>query len=84
MSDSAVAGFISSCSGAMYCSVPLIPVTERVSAKMDDAEIDDLHRVVVHHEHVAGLEVAVDQPLLVRGLQVRGRSGRMISTIARR
>lgn len=36
---------------------------------MDDAEVDDFHRVAVHHEQVARLEVAVDQPLAVRGLQ---------------
>ena len=34
-----------------------------------DSEIDDLHRIVIHHEDVARLDVAVHQALLVRRVQ---------------
>jgi hypothetical protein len=33
------------------------------------AEVDDLHRVIFHHEDIARLQIAVNQPALVRRLQ---------------
>ena len=36
---------------------------------MSDAEIDDLDRVILQHEDVARLDIAMDQPLLVGRLQ---------------
>ena len=39
------------------------------AGEVRNAEVDDLYRIVGQHENVAGLEVAVNQPALVGGLQ---------------
>ena len=41
--------------------------------QMDNPEVDDLYRIVIHHEDVAGLQVAVDHALLMRGLKAAAR-----------
>ena len=40
-----------------------------------DAEIDDLHRIVVHDEDVAGLDIAVDEALFMGGMETMGGLG---------
>ena len=66
----------SACSGLMYSGVPTIcakPVKSVLSvsccpSRLGDAEVDhldDRHAVVQRHQHVRGLEVAVDDALLV-------------------
>ena len=37
------------------------------------AEVDDLHRVVGHHEDVARLQIAMDEAALVRGMKTAAR-----------
>src|SRR5215471_4240227 len=36
---------------------------------MNHAEVDDLHRIVIEDKNIAGLEVAMHQPSIVRYLQ---------------
>ena len=40
---------------------------------MNHAKINDLDRVVLHHENIAGFDVAMDEVLIVRSLQTRGK-----------
>ena len=40
---------------------------------MNHSEIDDLCRIVFHHENVAGLEIAMDQSPVMRGLKPAAR-----------
>ena len=68
-----VAGFISICSGDMYISVPLCPIMESRVRHVGDAEIDDLHGIVVHDENIARLEIAVNQAVLMGRLQSPAR-----------
>ncbi len=42
---------------------------------VSDAEIDDLHRVVFHHENIARLQIAVYQSAFVRRLQAAAGLG---------
>ena len=47
-------------------------------ARMDrvrHAEVDDLHRIVRHHEDVARLQVAMDEAVFVRGVETAARLG---------
>ena len=65
------------CSGDMYPTVPITTpgcvgatVGERVSPgsacrELREAEVEDLHVTILRHEHVLGLQVPVDDPLLV-------------------
>ena len=39
------------------------------SSRLRQAEVEHLHRAVVPHLDVGGLQVAVDDPLLVRGFE---------------
>ena len=68
--------FISACSGLMYSSVPTKlpnwcehrPLRELLAGRLGDAEVDDLghrHAVVEADQDVGGLQVAVDDALLV-------------------
>src|SRR5262245_42557276 len=70
---------ISACSGDMYSSVPTMPpkpvirviLCQTLSGRLGHAEVDDLRHgpaVVQGDQHVGRLDVAVDDPLLMRVL----------------
>ena len=39
---------------------------------MDDAEVDELHRIIAEHEDIARFYIAMNQSLVVSGLQTSG------------
>ncbi len=52
--------------------------------ELGQAEVEDLDAAVVRHEDVLGLEIAVDDALLVRGAEAAGDLERVVDGLARR
>ena len=57
---------------------------ERGAPELGEAEVEDLHPAVAGQEDVVGLEVAVDDPLLVGGGEAAGDLDRVVHHLARR
>jgi len=59
-------------------------VARRVAAELRDPEVEDLDAPAVGHEHVVGLDVAVDHARAVRGGEPVGQLGRDPHDVAQR
>ena len=60
------------------------PLSAAVRLQLGQAEVEDLDPPVLRHEHVLGLQVPVDDPLLVRGGEALGDLHRVVDRLARR